>query len=237
MAEPKYGALNTGENKTYWNKKAIQGITDVAEAQKNIGGIESSAQNLGNVYGGLQSALDQQQNAGIYQMRRMAGQQFANVAGRGAASNVMASGAADSAASAMSGQVGQFMTDIANQKAQAAIAGAQAQYGAEKDLYDYRQTAAAADVDAAELFEKSKLFDNLSEDWRTSMDQQIQGIMIQNWANAGTMLDELNALLTSLTNPLERQAALNIAKQVAKRRHRVLTITHDGVVKNILAED
>ena len=199
MAEPKYGALNAGENKSYWNKKAIQGITDVAEAQKNIGGIESSAQNLGNVYGGLQGALDQQQNAGIYQMRRMAGQQFANVAGRGAASNVMASGAADSAASAMSGQVGQFMTDIANQKAQAAIAGAQAQYGAEKDLYDYRQSAAAADVDAQQLFKKSGLFDNLSEDFKKSLDTESQAIFY-----AGKDIDDW---IMSFEDPLERQAA------------------------------
>lgn len=201
MAEPKYGALNTGENKSYWNKKAIQGIADVAEAQKNIGGIESSAQNLGNVYGGLQGALDQQQNAGIYQMRRMAGQQFANVAGRGAASNVMASGAADSAASAMSGQVGQFMTDIANQKAQAAIAGAQAQYGAEKDLYDYRQSAAAADVDAAELFEKSGLFDNLSEDFKKSLDEQAQGFVLRQ------DMPGLIAWVKSFQDPIERRAA------------------------------
>lgn len=210
MAEPKYGALNVGQNKSYWNKKAIEGITGVAEAQKNIGGVENTAAGIGQAYGGLNKVFDQQQNAGVTGMRQIAGQQFASMAGRGGASNAMASAGVGAANAQMATQMGTFMSDIAAQRAQAAIAGAQAQYDVEKDLYDYRQSAASADLDAAQLFEKSKLFDNLSEDFKKSLEEKANAIL------SSSSPQDMYDWILSFADPAERKAAYNAAAKALK---------------------
>ena len=195
------GGLNQAGAKLKLFDKLKQGISGVESAQGNIGGIEQAVTGLGNAYGAIPGALDQQQNAGIYEMRRLAGQQFASMAGRGGASNVVASAGAGDANAQMAGQIGQFMGDIAAKKAQASIAGAESGLQSQQMLYGVRQEAAAAPVDSAQL----QLAMNLPEETATATKESIS-MTAQAYVLKGD-IKGLNDWIMSIQDPIERRAA------------------------------
>jgi hypothetical protein len=189
-------------------KKAKESLAGVEEAQKNIGNVEGAVQGVQQAYAGLPAMFDQAQAAGTYNMRRTAGQQFAAMAGRGGASNAMASAGAGAANEAMAGQMAQFSSDLAAQRAQAALAGANADLANQASLYDLRQNAAVAGMDVAETYFDQDIGGKMEAGFKTMLSQQAQTILFS--ANPGEIYDWIK----SFDDPLERRAAYVEANKI-----------------------
>ena len=181
-------------------KKARESLAGVEEAQKNIGNVEGAVQGVQQAYAGLPSMFDQAQAAGTYNMRRTAGQQFAAMAGRGGASNAMASAGAGAANEAMAGQMAQFSSDLAAQRAQAALAGANADLANQASLYDLRQNAAVAGMDAATTYFDQDIGGKMEAGFREKLRNEAQSILQSSDGN-------IYEWIKSFSDPLERRAA------------------------------
>lgn len=192
-------------------KRFKQGIEGVEAAQQNIGNVEGAVQGVQQAYAGLPSMFDQAQAAGAYNMRRTAGQQFAAMAGRGGASNAMASAGAGAANEAMAGQMAQFSSDLAAQRAQAALAGANADLANQASLYDLRQNAAAAPVDAAAAYFAQDIGGKMESGFQTMLANDAKKMVMggdfeaaQNW-------------IKSFTDPVERKAAYDTISKIGNQ--------------------
>jgi 3-oxoacyl-ACP reductase-like protein len=197
-------------------KKARESLAGVEEAQKNIGNVEGAVQGVQQAYAGLPAMFDQAQAAGTYNMRRTAGQQFAAMAGRGGASNAMASAGAGAANEAMAGQMAQFSSDLAAQRAQTALAGANADLANQASLYDLRQNAAVAGMDAATTYFEQDIGGKMEAGWLAMTSDQMQSIIEENWANPPQKIALLREYLENISDPLQRKAATQKLKELGK---------------------
>jgi len=192
-------------------KKARESLAGVEEAQKNIGNVEGAVQGVQQAYAGLPSMFDQAQAAGTYNMRRTAGQQFAAMAGRGGASNAMASAGAGAANEAMAGQMAQFSSDLAAQRAQAALAGANADLANQASLYDLRQNAAVAGMDAATTYFEQDIGGKMEAGFKTMIENEALKLVMGGDFEAAT------AWIMSFADPVERKAAYDTIVKIGNQ--------------------
>jgi hypothetical protein len=136
-----YG-VNVGKEQGVALEKWKSGLQDLAGAASDFGGVEKAVGTMEGVYANAPAHLQQAQNQGILNMKQQAGNAAGMMAGRGGASNAMSSGAGMANSAAMSTGIGTFMNDIAAQKANMAVQGAQFGLQSQEMMHDYRLTKA-----------------------------------------------------------------------------------------------
>lgn len=226
-----YGIGNKGQTDLDMARKLKQHILAVEQAQADIAGVENAAQSYVGSFDQMPGILNQAQQSGLYEMNRLAGRQFAAAAGRGGASNVTASAGAGATTSQMAGQMGTFMSDIAAQRAQAAMQGAQAKYQTQADLWGMRQDAAAAGVDAGQAYFETDIGNVLQNAGKLALQEEARNIIASNTGD--NIINALEAFLASL-NAGDRLEAQKQITAVAGQLGHSITFDEAGNMYSVI---
>jgi hypothetical protein len=170
-----YG-VNVGKEQGVALEKWKSGLQDLAGAASDFGGVEKAAGTMEGVYANAPAHLQQAQNQGILNMKQQAGNAAGMMAGRGGASNAMSSGAGMANSAAMSTGIGTFMNDIAAQKANMAVQGAQFGLQNQGMMHDYRLAAAETQNTANAALIDQEYWEKMQNAQKLAMETEVESI-------------------------------------------------------------